>query len=98
MLVSAIVYPTTAPDAAEEVSAVLTITREPTSITRVTALVAVWPLASVTRTVKDVLPVVVGVPDSTPVPEASESPAGALPAEMDQVRGATPPVTSNVVV
>ena len=49
------------------------------------ACVADTELASVTRTVKLLVPVPVGVPEITPVPEASDNPAGKVPAEIDQV-------------
>ena len=62
-------------------------------MTRVTAWVALWPLASVTRTVKVKLPAVVGVPDSRPVVGLRVSPGGRVPALTDQANGAVPPVT-----
>ena len=43
------------------------------------ALVAVWELASVTRTVKLLVPALVDVPEITPVLAARLSPAGRLP-------------------
>jgi hypothetical protein len=49
------------------------------------AWVAVCPLASVTRTVKLLVPVPLGVPEITPVLAASASPAGRLPALSDQL-------------
>ena len=47
-------------------------------------LVAVSELASVTWTVKLLVPVPVGVPEITPVLEASVNPAGRMPVETDQ--------------
>jgi hypothetical protein len=47
--------------------------------------VAVRELTSVTRTVKLLVPVPVGVPEIAPVPGASASPAGKVPDTMDQV-------------
>jgi hypothetical protein len=48
------------------------------------ALVPVRELASVTFTVKLLAPVLVGVPEITPVLDASDNPAGRVPALMDQ--------------
>ena len=42
-------------------------------------------LASVTCTVNVLVPVPVGVPEITPVPGASVSPGGSVPAVIDQV-------------
>ena len=42
-------------------------------------------LASVTCTVKLVVPATVGVPEITPVPAASDKPVGREPTETDQV-------------
>lgn len=53
MLVTVTVYCTVLPTTAELTFAVLTITSGPAAITRVTALVAVLLLASVTATVKE---------------------------------------------
>jgi hypothetical protein len=47
--------------------------------------VAVSELASVTLTVKALVPVPVGVPEITPVVEASASPTGNVPDVTDQV-------------
>jgi len=62
-----------------------------TELTEVDALtvilsdfVAVSALASVTLTVKVLVPVPVGVPEITPVVEASASPAGKVPEMTDQ--------------
>ena len=49
------------------------------------ALVAVPPLLSATRTVKLLVPVAVGVPEITPVLDANPTPAGRLPALSDQL-------------
>jgi hypothetical protein len=49
------------------------------------AFVAVAELASVTCTVKLLVPVPVGVPEITPVLEASISPAGKVPTVIDQL-------------
>jgi hypothetical protein len=49
------------------------------------ASVARCPLASVTRTVKLLVPVPLGVPEITPVLVASASPAGRLPKLSDQL-------------
>ena len=60
--------------------------------------VAVTELASVTCTVKFVVPVPVGVPEMTPELETSESPAGRVPEETDQVYGVVPPMAARVVL
>jgi len=60
------------------------------------ASVALWPLASVTFTVKLDVPAAVGVPDSSPVEESSVIPAGGLPLLTDQVYGPVPPETVNM--
>ena len=49
------------------------------------AFVATRELASVTCTVKVLVPVPVGVPEITPVLDANVNPAGRLPAVMDHV-------------
>ena len=49
------------------------------------ACVAIRDLASVTLTVKLLVPVVVGVPEMTPVLDASVRPEGRVPEVMDQV-------------
>ena len=48
-------------------------------------------LESLTVAVKFAVPLAVGVPEMTPVPEPRTRPVGRLPA-MDQVYGAVPPV------
>ena len=53
-------------------------------IVMLSALVTVWELASVTCTVKSLVPVAVGVPEIVPLPELRLSPAGRLPETMDQ--------------
>jgi hypothetical protein len=60
--------------------------------------VTVNALASVTFTVKVLEPVPVGVPEITPVVEASASPAGKVPEETDQLYGAVPPVAAKVAL
>jgi len=52
---------------------------------KLSALVAVNELASVTCAVKLLVPVPVGVPEITPVLDASVNPAGKMPEAMDQV-------------
>ena len=54
------------------------------------ASVALWPLASVTLTVKANVPVTVGVPVSVPL-AFRLIPAGGLPLLTDQVNGLVPP-------
>jgi hypothetical protein len=51
---------------------------------------------SVTRAVKVKLPAAVGVPLIVPVVELSVSPAGRLPAAIDQEYGLTPPEAASV--
>jgi hypothetical protein len=46
---------------------------------------------SVTIAVKSEVPAVVGVPDMAPVDALRVRPAGSVPVEMDQVKGAVPP-------
>ena len=70
-------------------------TGPPTTVIEV-ALVALWPLASVTLTVKLEVPSAVGVPASTPVDAFRVIPAGGVPLLTDQVYGAVPPVAVSV--
>jgi hypothetical protein len=49
------------------------------------AFEAIPELASLTCTVKLLVPVPVGVPEITPVPEASVNPAGSVPIVIDQL-------------
>ena len=48
-------------------------------------IVAFWELASVTCTVKLLVPEAVGVPEITPVPLFKLSPLGSAPVVIDQV-------------
>jgi hypothetical protein len=57
---------------------------------------ALAPSASVTATPKLVLPVLVGVPEITPVEASRLSPAGREPEVTAQEYGATPPVAWSV--
>ena len=59
--------------------------------------VDVPPLAPVTFTSNDAVPVAVGVPEIVP-PLESERPAGSAPEAMDQVYGDAPPEALSVVV
>ena len=52
--------------------------------------------ASVTCTVKDAVPVAVGVPDITPVEVTRVRPAGNAPAIRLQLYGVVPPLACNV--
>jgi hypothetical protein len=54
---------------------------------------AVPPVESVTFTVKENGPAVVGIPLITPVPAFSVSPGGRLPEAMAKVYGEVPPET-----
>src|ERR1700694_4943051 len=67
-------------------------------IVRFNALLAVNELVSVTRTVKLLVPVPVGVPEIAPVLDPSASPAGKAPEPMDQVYGVAPPVDASVAL
>jgi hypothetical protein len=58
---------------------------------------AVLLAASVTCTVNDDVPDVVGVPEMTPVDAVRLSPAGNVPAVMLQVYGVVPPVAWSIV-
>jgi hypothetical protein len=60
--------------------------------------VAVSELASVTLTVKVLVPVPVGVPEITPVVEARVNPAGKAPEVTDQLYGVVPPVAASVAL
>ena len=53
------------------------------AIVMLRACVAICELASVTCTVKVLVPVPVGVPEITPVLDANVNPAGKLPTVMD---------------
>ena len=53
--------------------------------------------ASVTRTVNDTVPAVVGVPEITPVDAAKLNPAGSAPALTLQLYGVVPPLACSVV-
>jgi hypothetical protein len=64
----------------------------------VSDLVAVSALASVTLTVKVLVPVPAGVPEITPVVEASANPAGKVPEVTDQLYGVVPPVAASVTL
>jgi hypothetical protein len=68
------------------------------TIVMLRALVPERELASVTCTVKLLVPVPVGVPEITPVLDASDSPAGSVPEVMDQLYGRVPPVAARVVL
>jgi hypothetical protein len=59
---------------------------------------AVKEFASVTCTVKLLVPVAVGVPEITPVVGVSANPAGNVPERMDQVYGVVPPLAARVAV
>ena len=62
------------------------------------AIVAVWEFASVTWTVKLLVPVPVGVPESKPLLAVSVSPAGRAPAMIDQEYGVWPPLAVRVAL
>src|SRR3990172_5132546 len=60
------------------------------------SLAVIAALASLTCTVKVDVPVVVGVPDMTPVEGSRAKPAGRVPDETDQVYGIFPPTAVRV--
>jgi hypothetical protein len=60
--------------------------------------VALSQAADATWTVKLEVPVVVGVPEITPVAGARVSPAGNVPLAIDQEYGGVPPVAVRVAV
>lgn len=60
------------------------------------AFVAVLLLASVTFTVKQTVPFVVGLPEIKPVEPFKVKPAGRLPELTDQTYGVFPPVAAKV--
>ncbi len=64
----------------------------------VSAWVAVSEAASVTRTVKLLVPVAVGVPEITPELGASDRPGGSVPEARDHVYGVVPPLALNVAL
>jgi len=55
------------------------------AIVMLKARVALWELASVTWTVKLLVPEAVGVPEITPVPLFKLNPLGGVPVVIDQV-------------
>src|SRR5271166_531481 len=67
-------------------------------IVMLSAALPVRELASVTCTVKLLLPVPVGVPEIIPVLGASVNPAGKLPEMIDHVYGVVPPVAASVAL
>jgi hypothetical protein len=62
------------------------------------AFVADIAFESVTRTVKLLVPVAVGVPEITPVLAASVNPEGRTPEASDQPYGGVPPVAASVAL
>ena len=60
--------------------------------------VALWELASVTCTVKLLVPKTVGVPEITPVLLFKPSPLGSVPDVIDHVYGVVPPLATRVVL
>jgi ABC-type thiamin/hydroxymethylpyrimidine transport system permease subunit len=69
---------------------------DPMVIDVATDLVCAGLLLSLTVTVKLELPFAVGVPEITPLPAASVSPVGRLPAVTDQVYPGVPPLACSV--
>jgi len=75
----------------EAVVIVGTATEGAALMVKLTALVAACDLASVTFTVKLLVPGPVGVPEIAPVLGANTRPAGKVPETIDQVYGVVPP-------
>ena len=65
---------------------------------RLSDFVAALELASITCTVKLLVPDPVGVPEIAPVPGASVNPVGKFPETSDQVYGGVPAVADNVAL
>jgi hypothetical protein len=65
---------------------------------RLSDFVAALELASITCTVKLLVPDPVGVPEIAPVPGASVNPVGKFPETSDQVYGGVPAVAVNVAL
>ena len=59
-------------------------------------MLALAPLASVTCTVKLLVPAVVGVPLISPVDALRPNPAGNVPVDIDHVTGVLPPLDASV--
>jgi hypothetical protein len=66
--------------------------------TILSAFDAVLEFASVTVTVKLLVPVAEGVPEITPVLAVSDKPAGKDPELIDHVKGDVPPLFARVAV
>ncbi len=62
------------------------------------AFVALWEAVSVTRIVKLLVPVPVGVPEMVPVAGPSVSPSGSVPEATVQAYGAVPPAAVSVAL
>jgi hypothetical protein len=67
------------------------------TIDRVTGLLSAGLDESATATVKDAVPLAVGVPEIRPVDVFRLSPAGRLPEIKDQLYGAVPPLDCRTV-
>jgi hypothetical protein len=85
--------PTTAPDSDRVVIDRRGLT---TMLRLLVAVCAVGLVESVASTVKAEVPLVVGVPEMTPVPAARLRPAGSAPLLIDQVYGGVPPLAASV--
>ena len=84
------------PTAAAGSETVVTLSAAGTVMDSVTDAEAGGLSASVTVTVKSVVPVPVGVPEMSPVAGCSLSPAGSAPAVIDQVYLGMPPAAASV--
>ena len=73
------------------------ICKDAVVVTMLKALVPVLLAASLTCTVNDAVPAVVGVPLICPVELLSVSPVGKEPALIDQLYGVVPPLACSVV-
>ncbi len=67
-----------------------------TTIARLTALLWIGLLVSLTVTVKFVVPVAVGVPEITPVEAPRVNPCGRLPEVIAHLYAGVPPLTCKV--
>src|SRR6266849_5242030 len=70
----------------------------PLMIVMLNAFVAVCELASLTCTLKLLVPATVGVPEMTPVLAASVRPAGRLPDAMDHTYEGLPPAAASLAL
>src|SRR4051794_35006578 len=87
VLATVIVYATLPPATVEDTLAVLVTTSGPAATTPENVREALWPKPSTTEIVAEKPAAVLGVPVTAPVLGSRLSPAGRLPAVIDQVYG-----------